>query len=406
MAASASFRFSGLTLAGATAVNGLAAYAFVVAGTRLLGSEGFAPTAVLWTVWTICISAITLPFQQWIVASGCNVRAIPRTRLVMWSAVATVGGVAVYTFSDLSVDSSRLQLLCFASVGPLCVALGRSRGALASGKAWDRLAVSIGAENLVRVGVLVALASWRDADPSSGLVAVLAGFVVICLRNRPDRQQPDRSIAVVHHSVGWTTSAVALAQVIPALPILVLAGIEVDHASTSTVFVLLSTFRAPQLIMVGIAPLLITYADQVARYARSLAGLIVGIVAVMGIGALLGAFLGPLAITNLFRLTSTLSWQVCALLGAGMALAALTFAYSQVLLANGDPRRISLAFGIGVVVFATAILLPTEPTARVAVALLLAEIGVSVSLVNLCRHPPKRTILYEFRRPCTSHQCD
>lgn len=162
-----------------SAVNGLAAYAFVAVGTRAYGAEVFAPVSVIWTFWALSVAAFTFPVQHWIIRVVEVEGGDASVRRTLPRLAAVAGVVAMLMLAVAFPLRQRLfgtpslwwpVLVPIVSVGSAVVGYGRGPdGALAAS-----IGVLIVAANFWLAGIILS----RSARISLSLyhAAALFGF--------------------------------------------------------------------------------------------------------------------------------------------------------------------------------------------------------------------------------------
>ena len=131
---------------------GLAAYAFVVLGTRAYGSVAFSSVAQVWTIWFVGAAALTFPLQHWIIDTRTKDgdlirvrRALPRIGATVTLAALGLGALSFAFDERLFASSSLSYPLAVAGVIFGAGLLGVLRGLLggegrrrAHGHPWPR----------------------------------------------------------------------------------------------------------------------------------------------------------------------------------------------------------------------------------------------------------------------------
>lgn len=296
---------SGLGIASIFAA--LAAYALVVVGTRAYGPADFAPVSVLWAWWMATAAVVTFPLQHWLIRARIAEQSVAQTLWRSFGGVVLlglcVGGLAMLLdealFSDSSVTYPALVLIT--PIGAWCI--GTSRGVLASSNRYDLVSLSIGTENLVRlgVGIVVVVASGSVVSFALSLPAgYLVALFVVFARNASDGSRSSPAPEVRSNAaLGGLVGASLVNQLIQSgtpLMVLVIGG---SDAELTTAFVLLLLARIPYFFA---ATLSIRLTEELTELyltrAREVLARFIRAVLVMGAGTmvaagLLGVALGP-----------------------------------------------------------------------------------------------------------------
>jgi len=395
-----------IILAVGAGVSGLAAYAYIVIGTRSFGDD-FAPVSALWTFWFMSAAIFTFPVMHWVIrtmaADGSEGRVRNAIPLILLAAVvisALFGGVSWFARERLFHQDGLVFPLLTASIPFGSVAMGLTRGSLAGRGRFIATAAAIAGENLIRVVVAALVAVTGGGVEVFGL-GILLGFLValgwpssMVFRGEMPATRDMPPLAFVGTVAGGTL----LAQIVLAGGPVVLAALEGTKAEINAVFSALAIFRAPYMIATGVATY-ITGAltrlvmggrhDQLRKLRRAS---IVTCAAGVPAAAAFGWLAGPGFLRLVFGPDIELSGGMVAVVAAGSLVALAALFYTLVLVAGTRVAVVPTAWGAAFVVWIVWCLVgPGSALARVVWGFFAAEV---VSLVIMLGVP-----IEGFRHP-------
>lgn len=377
-------RRDALVLSGATALSGLAAYAFVALGTRKVGAEDFAPVSILWTFWAVSAATFTFPVQHWIIrtmeASGEPAvwATLPRIWRMTFLTSILIGGAAT-ALSPRLFGVSGIAFPLMTALLPLAsVLMGLNRGVLAGRSRFASTAGAILGENVIRVVMVLVVGSRWGAEGLGW--SLMMGFAVAVFFpqsfiRRDGHSQPRQSVSLL----GGLAGANAAAQVVLTAGPVVLSLLGGADRLVTELFAVLAVLRAPYTLMLGTSTRVTAPLTRLARShdreaflgaQRMLALAAVGVVLLSPVVALIV----PTVAGAVFGLTISLSGLVVTLLVVGSLLALFSLLQMLVLLADGRSRLLMASWGGALVLAGPMLVLPTDPVTRVAVAFAVAEV--------------------------------
>ena len=375
---------TGFMISGAL-IGAVGAYLFQVYGGRTLGPEAFAPVSVLWTAFFILATVLLVPVEQYVtreVASGR--RAIPgdlKSTLTMAAIGALVGvGFVLATLNDLFEGSYQYVFqIALLMLGYSLLFMGK--GVLAGTRHFRDVGWILIVETAARlVAGLIALQLVATAT-SLGWAMVLGGFAVLGLRWwRRDNGESKAPAAPASGFLGGYVAGTSSSQVLLGAAPIAVAALAGSPALVSIVFVTFTLFRAPLTLIFALQGRVLPYLVGLARQEnheklmRIARGVVLGGAALALVGGLIGWLFGADVVTLLFGEEFAPSQTVAMLAAAGVMAAAAAQVASQVLVAEGRTRRLSLAWFGGLVVAVLALaVLSGEPDVRVASSFAIGE---------------------------------
>ena len=323
-----------LALAAGSAVNGVLAYVVFSLASHALGAEA-AAVSVLWTFWAFSGAAVTFPVQHWITRTivahgeGAVRRAVP----TVTGAVLVLGVLLASLSAALRTTLFHRSDLVFpVLVGVMTLGsalIGVVRGVLSGRRRFRAVATSLGLENLLRCLVALGLLLAGSTDPALYGAALAAGFLVALAW--PSVFRLDAEVRT-HPStgplafLGRTGSAQLLNQLLLTGGPVALALVHGSKAEVTALFAALSLFRAPYLMTLGVLP---QVTERVTRLVLRDAGVVrrlvppiaVGTVVVSGVGAVLGATVGPWLLRIVFGDAVRIDAGPAAVVAAGSVVA-------------------------------------------------------------------------------------
>lgn len=278
---------------GASLLAGIGALAFLTVGRFALGLDGFAPIAHVWTVWSVAAATVGFGSQIQTIESltaGAGPFSRRHLRLASLGVALSFGVTFIWREEFFATTSLFWPVVCaLIPVGSLIT--GMARGGLAAHDRKRKLAVVIAGENVVRVGLGLAL--WlAGASSGSFALALLAGFsVAIVGFTGMTLKGSSRRTTASSGAAGAFAGLVAHLTLVVPPTILAVKGASPE--TVSAVFLVLTYLRAPYQFVLGLGPFITARNYSFHAVGRSpwlSHGPQVGITAMIGAGA--AAFVG------------------------------------------------------------------------------------------------------------------
>lgn len=366
-------------------IGALGAYVFQVYGGRVLGTEGFAPIAALWTVFFILATVLMVPVEQYVtreVASGR--KAIPfdlKPAMGMAAIGSVLGGAFVLVTLErlFDGDPQYVAQIALLMVGYAFLFVGK--GVLAGSRRFTGVGWVMIVETVARlVAGVVALQLVADAA-SLGWAMVLGGFAVLGLRwwRYDTGEDRVRHLPARPFLAGYAGGTASSQLLLGGAPIAV-AALGGSGALFSVIFVTFTLYRAPLTLIFAlqgrILPYLVVLAgdasfEKLSRIARYV---VFGGFGLALLGGLAGWVVGPEVVSILFGAEFAPTSGVAMLAAAGVVAAASAQVASQVLVAEGRTSRLSMAWLGGLVIaLLVLVLVGGEVGIRVARAFAVGE---------------------------------
>jgi len=382
-----------------SAVAGLGAYAYQLLGGRVLGAEAFAPVSVLLTIHFLTFVVILLPIEQLVVRRltiDPNQQGLTKHAYLL--AGLTVVGATLFAF--LGVDGMlngdyRFVGFTFLTVGVHFI-FAAGRGHLAGRRRFMEYGLASGSASLVRLAVALVVTVIHPSASGFAVGLIVGPLAVLLWRpfrqTDPDSQTlasageapPDRGLLA-----GLVMAAAASQALLLAGP-LVVGGLGGTAVEVSIAFAAFTLGRAPLVfgynLLARVLPPFTRMAvegqkREMMSWARGMAIAGSGLAAV---GALLGYWLGPLAVRLAFGPEFIVDSSTAALIAGGVVLAGAGLFVGQILVADARTDRLAIAWAGGLFGAAAALLLTpgNSPITRVAIAFLVGEAVALAALVH------------------------
>lgn len=366
-------------------IGALGAYAFQVYGGRELGTAGFAPVAVLWTVFFILATILLVPVEQYVtreVASGR--KALPydlKPALAMAAVASLIGGIfAVATLDRLFAgDWQYVAQLVLLMLGYAFLFV--AKGVLAGSRRFSGVGWVMIVETVARlVAGVVAIQILADGT-SLGWAMVIGGFSVLGLGWwRHDRgEERGRHLPASGFLTGYAGGTASSQLLLGGAPIAV-AALGGSDELISVIFVTFTLFRAPLTLIYALQGRVLPYLVGLAgtssfgKLTRIARLVVTAGIALALLGGLTGWLIGPEVVSLLYGTEFAPGAAVAMFAAAGVMAAATAQVASQVLVAEGKTTRLSIAWFGGLLVgLLVLVALGGEPGNRVAVAFAAGE---------------------------------
>jgi O-antigen/teichoic acid export membrane protein len=238
----------------ATAMSALAVLVFQAVASRSLGTDGFAPIAVLWTVMFLLYTVLMLPAEQHltralvVTRSSDDLRSVYRAMLGVYGVALIIGPAFTAATLDRFFEGSWAYVGLMAAIVVARSTMSAARGSLAGHRRFSGYAgtVAIEAGALVVVGLVVAaLGGGAVAFATAMFIAPLATLVArpfSAIEGHGDRPNvtPQRP-----SFLAWLVLATAASQAIIAGGPIAVGFIGGSAAAVSIFFTSFALLRGP-----------------------------------------------------------------------------------------------------------------------------------------------------------------
>jgi len=381
-------------------IAGLGGYAYQFLAGRSLGVEGFAAIGILLTAHFLSFVIVLMPIEQFVIRRitlGARGWVVPVRAVALAASTAVAAGIVVAVSGDdyFAAFSSRQAFILFvlATVSVhFFFAVGR--GYLAGNRRFRSYGYASAGASVFRLGIALVVAIIAPSVTGFAWAHVLGPLVIVLWRPwKPSQNEPRVDVEEAEESTekgllaGLVLAAAASQALLLAGP-LVASRLGATTAQFSVVYATLLIARAPLTLGYNlIARILPSFTEMAVRGERRelrswARGIAVASVLLAGVGAVLGAIIGPLLVGVAFGSDFAPSPLVAGIAGAGVVLASGGLFIGQVLVAKGQSVRLAIAWVVAVIASVGAVALPfDDPVLQVVVAFLVGEIVALSALV-------------------------
>jgi hypothetical protein len=237
----------------ATAYGAVAVLTFQATASRSLGTDGFAPIAVLWTVMFLLYTVLMLPAEQHltralvVTRSQTQLAKIRRDTIVAFAVALVIGVAFTAATLDRFFEGNAIYIAITAAIVASRSIMATARGSLAGNRRFAGYGGSIALEAtaLLTGGVLVSIVGWPA--PIFGFVMALAPLATLLAR--PFRHEHNEMEHVVDAQPGeflaWLIVATAASQIIIAGGPIAVSFVGGSAAAVSIFFTSFALLRGP-----------------------------------------------------------------------------------------------------------------------------------------------------------------
>ncbi|MDP3985033.1 MAG: hypothetical protein Q8Q52_08545 [Acidimicrobiia bacterium] len=377
----------------------LGAYLFQVVGGRGLGTTGFAPIALLWTVFFIVATVVLVPLEQFVT------REVGRGRRVLEADRWVLGGVIGATAAALAIFTAITNEALFAGnpifvvqaflVTALFGVMQVGKGILAGHRRFAAYGLVLALEGVFRLAAAVAFLSLASTAASLGWSMVAAPLCILVVRPwRHDRvDDPDVAATPAVGFLGSYVAGSAASQLLLAGAPLGVVALGGDEALRSVIFITFTLYRAPLTLIYNLQGRILSFLVRsdgngvdVRHMARRIATVGLGLSA---LAAVVGWLLGPAVVEVLFGAAFRPLPEVAAMVASGVIVASTTQIMGQALVASGSTGQLASAWVGGLFAGILAMMVVGGgPGFRVGAAFLAGELtAFTLALVRTLRRP-------------------
>jgi O-antigen/teichoic acid export membrane protein len=363
-------------------VAGITSYGFLSVAKHALGTDAYAPLALLWTLVFLLGPGFFLPVEQEVSRALAERRAkgLGGGPLVKRAAMLAGGLLAIVLAVTLALSPALIDKFFSIKIGgrpadhqPLLLLglvlalVGVSAGHLSRGTCSGQgrfrpYAMFLAVDGLVRMGIAVVLSVAGVHSPGPyGLAIGISPIIAVLVA-----MAPERGLLVDGPPAGWKEVSTALGVLLagsilsftlvnggpPAVNIL---GDNTEKAGAGTFLNAVLIGRIPlflfQAVQAALLPRLsaLASAGQLDEFRTGIKRLLV-VTGVLGIGAAAGSWLlGPFIVKTMFK--DVVDHRTLGLLGIGCGAYMVALALAQAVIALGGHRLVAVAWGVGVAAF-------------------------------------------------------
>ena len=400
------FRAQGTTLMVAGGLlSALAAYLFQIVGARALGTVGFAPISVLWTMFFILATVVLVPAEQHITREAASGRRVLTTRGLLPPVVAmALSAVIGVLFVFLTLDRVFLgDPMFMVATTVLFVVYGLyevARGVLAGHRKFGLIGWAMIGESAGRLILAVAFLAVAQVAISLAWAMALGGLTVLATRFwRFDHQAASGSMSAASKFLGVYVVGSAASQVLlggAPLAVLALGG---GPELISIAFVTFTLYRAPLTLTYLLQGRILPYLVRMAETGdRTEADRLITRIMTVGVGlclagALTGYLVGADVVQLLLGAEFRPSPEVAALVAGGVVAAVTTQLVGQFLVAQGRTAALTVVWSIGLAIAVVVLVVSSlEPLTRVSLAFAVGEVAALTAMWRVARTTPVQEV--------------
>jgi len=383
-------------------VAGIGAYGYQFLGGHSLGAEAFAPIGALLTAHFLAFVIILMPIEQFVIRRitlGATGWVVPLRAVLLVVATAIAASLVVWSVADDYFEGQGAFVFFVSATVSFHFLFATGRGYMAGYRRFRAYGLVSGAASLFRLVIAIGVVVIAPSVAGFAWAQVLGPLVIVFWRpfSKPkQRRSGSRGTLNEDHveSIddrgllsGLVLSSAASQALLISGP-LVAGALGATDVEFSILYATLLLARAPLTLGYNlIARVLPPFTEMAARGERRelrawAKGMGVASVFLAGIGAVLGALLGPVLVQIAFGADFKPPTGIAAMAAAGVVLAAGGLFIGQILVARGQPARLAIAWLAALLGAVVALLLPIgDPAVRVTFAFLIGEIIALGTLV-------------------------
>jgi O-antigen/teichoic acid export membrane protein len=382
----------------ATAFAAVAVVVFHALGSRLLGPDGFAPIAVLWTLMFLLHTVLLFPAEQHltralvVTRTPSQIAKIRHEMILSFSLALLIGVVFTAVTLDRFFDGSPAYVAFIALIVVNRSIMVASRGVLAGHRRFLGYGVSMGLEALGYLvgGIVVALVDGNAI--AFGVVMVLAPLVTLVsgpFRGTAGTEDRHLVDAQPGSFLAWLVLATGASQLIIAGGPIAVSFVGGSAAAVSVYFTSFALLRGPLTSAYALVARVLpdftelAHGDDPGQLWKWAMRIVVGGLVAAALGALgAGLLLRPI-VDAVYGAEFAPPVLAAVLGGAGVGLGLGALFATQVYSAAGLGRHLVFGWISGLVAaLAILVLVPIDPVNRVALAFVAGE-GVGLLMLGV-----------------------
>jgi O-antigen/teichoic acid export membrane protein len=382
-------------------VSAIGAYLFQIVGGRALGTEGFAPVSLLWTMFFIVATVVLVPVEQHITREAASGRKVLTWRGLLPSAIAALLAALIgVLFVFFTLDDAFLGDPVFILIAAvLFVAYGTyqvGRGMLSGHRQFGLVGWAMIGESMGRLVMAIVFLRIAAEATSLGWAMALGAVAVVATRFwRFDHEAPSGTISGASKFLGVYVVGSAASQLLLAGAPLAVFALGGGPEMISIAFVTFTLFRAPLTLTYLLQGRLLPYLVRMAELGeRSEANRLISKLMWVGsglclAGALTGYLVGPDVVQLLLGAEFRPTAQVAALVAGGVVAAVTTQVVGQFLVAQGRTAALSIVWFLGLAAAVLVLVFSSmEPLSRTALAFAIGEVVALTAMWRVARSSP------------------
>ncbi len=388
-----------------TAISAISVLIYQPVAGRALGTDGFAPIAVLWTMMFVIYTVLMIPIEQFItrklVVTGGGHGWLENDRrtvaLVLgggWILGMAFVAATLGTFFD--GDPTFIVITAVLLVSRAVLAVGR--GMLAGRRRFVAYGGTLATEASTLLVLALIAAAVSPTTVTFAWILVVGPLTVLAFKPWSVRDSVSDSgtdVDTAAKFLGWLIVATAASQVVIASAPIVVGFVGGSAAAVSIVFATFTLFRGPVTSAYNlVARVLPDFTDLSMRgefgvLARWRHRIAVGGAVLALVGAVAAYFVGPWIVELLYGAEFEPPHMVAALGGAGVGSGLGALFVGQIFIASGRTKDLAVGWTAALVLAVIAVFaVPADPMLRIAWGF---AVGETAALIILGFAPRKRT---------------
>ena len=405
-----------IAIVAGTVVSALSVYLYQVIAGRTLGTEGFAPIGIIWTVSFLVFTVLNIPVEQYLtrrLTLGGGTW-LPDRQAVITAAAPLVAGIILGTvFVAATLDRFFEGAVVFVPIAAALLvvrsALTLGRGFLAGRRRFIAYGVIVALEGVALVVLAAVVATSWASTAAFATVLVIAPLVVVLARplsTSVDMPVLSTTISAGSGFLGALIIATAASQLILAAEPIVVGFIGGSATAVSVIFVTFTLFRGPVTSAYNlIARVLPDFTAMAAAGDEQRLNSWAERIGLAGLGAavlfgLSGWLLGPAVVEFLYGAEFAPAQRVAALAAAAVGFALASLFLNQIYVGRGETGRLAVIWVTALIAAGAALFISSaQPMERVAFAFFVGEATAIVLLVAVTVIPHRGSQRASAQRP-------
>ena len=382
-----------------TMVSAFSVYVYQVIAGRMLGTDGFAPIGVMWTVMFLVFTVLLLPVEQYVtrhltITGGRT--AGDRTGIMLVAGTIAVGivlgvGFVLATLDRFFDGSAVYGAVMFVNLAGRSM-LAIARGYLAGRRRFHAYGGAIAIEGVALVILSLLAAAVSPTTLVFAIAMSLGPLSVLLVRPFSGGQRTEPLRDATSQGIGFLGPliiATGASQLVLSVGPIVVGFVGGTAAAISVFFITFTLFRGPVTSSYNIvARVLPDFTALAARGEQHRLSAWAGKLGLIGIATMVvfgvsGWILGPAVVDFLYGGEFRPSSQLAALGAAGVGAALIALFLNQIYIARGETGRMAIIWVSSLVVAGVVLAVTTaEPVIRVGTAFLAGETTAMVLLAG------------------------
>lgn len=374
------FRAAGTGWMIAGSVGGaVAAYLFLVLVGRGLGNVAFAPINAQWTVLFLTITIVFVPLEQFATREAAHgrdaIRADRRVMVAVGLGAAVIVSLVLWALASTFFDGKLLFVGQMALAAALYAVFFMVKGQAFGQRRFAAVGTLMMGEGALRLAVAIGLVAVFGTPEAVGWSFCAGPMAFLLVRTpTPVASVPlDRTTGVGGFLSSYVWASGASQLLLAGAPVVV-GLLGAGKVVANVVFQTFTLFRAPLSMLYAIQGRFLSaflrFVDSGASRSLRTVGAVLGSggIALILLGTLVGAVIGPEVVALLFGQEFAPAADIAALAAGGVVAAFIAQIGGQILIAQARAARLAAAWTTGVAIAALILLIGAGDRAELEVA--------------------------------------